>query len=197
MIKFLLYLFLTFSFIYKSQALDLFGYQLYADVHQYINDGEFNYNKKKIDSIELSKDRVLIPNTNLTKYIIKSTIAGNIYEIHGANNQLNITPVECLSIQETFLKSFEEKNSNLFQIEKKRLPVSLKSKITWDIYLIDKIENNNFIFSVTCDYSFNNRRMDIILSDKEFMIRENKISNKLSENTEEKTKQLKIDTSGI
>ena len=39
--------------------------------------------------------------------------------------------------------------------------------------------------------------MDIILSDKEFMIRENKISNKLSENTEEKTKQLKIDTSGI
>ena len=47
MIKFLLYLFLTFSFIYKSQALDLFGYQLYADVHQYINDGEVNYNKKK------------------------------------------------------------------------------------------------------------------------------------------------------
>lgn len=197
MIKFLLYFSLIFSFICHSHALDLFGYKLHSDIYQYATDGEINYNKKKIDSIELSKDRVLIPNTNLTKYIIKSTIAGNIYEIHGSNNQLNISPVECLSIQETFLRSFEEKNSNFFQIEKKRLPVGLKSKITWDIYLIDKIENNNFIFSVTCDYSFNNRRMDITLSDKEFMIRENKISNKLSENTEEKTKQLKIDTSGI
>jgi hypothetical protein len=75
--------------------------------------------------------------------------------------------------------------------------MNLKSKITWDLSLFDKIKNNNFIFSVTCDYSFNNRRMDIVLSDKDFMNRESKTFNNLQETKKEKINKSKIDTSGI
>lgn len=198
MTKFLLYFFLNIFLIHNySFSSELFGYQLYSDVYQYINDGKINYNNEDIDTIEITKDRVKIPNTYLTQYIIKSTVAGNIYEIQGSNNKLDISPVECLSVQEIFINSFEERNSDLFLIEKKKLPMNLKSKITWDLSLFDKIKNNNFIFSVTCDYSFNNRRMDIVLSDKDFMNRESKTFNNLQETKKEKINKSKIDTSGI
>ena len=198
MTKFLLYFFLNIFLIHNySFSSELFGYQLYSDIYQYINDGKINYNNEDIDTIEIAKDRVKIPNTYLTQYIIKSTVAGNIYEIQGSNNKLDISPVECLSVQEIFINSFEERNSDLFLIEKKKLPMNLKSKITWDLSLFDKIKNNNFIFSVTCDYSFNNRRMDIVLSDKDFMNRESKTFNNLQETKKEKINKSKIDTSGI
>ena len=198
MTKFLLYFFLNIFLIHNySFSSELFGYQLYSDIYQYINDGKINYNNEDIDTIEITKDRVKIPNTYLTQYIIKSTVAGNIYEIQGSNNKLDISPVECLSVQEIFINSFEEKNSDLFLIEKKKLPMNLKSKITWDLSLFDKIKNNNFIFSVTCDYSFNNRRMDIVLSDKDFRNRESKTFNNLQETKKEKINKSKIDTSGI
>lgn len=198
MTKFLLYFFLNIFLIHNySFSSELFGYQLYSDIYQYINDGKINYNNEDIDTIEITKDRVKIPNTYLTQYIIKSTVAGNIYEIQGSNNKLDISPVECLSVQEIFINSFEERNSDLFLIEKKKLPMNLKSKITWDLSLFDKIKNNNFIFSVTCDYSFNNRRMDIVLSDKDFMNRESKTFNNLQETKKEKINKSKIDTSGI
>ena len=196
--KFLLYFFFNIFLIHNySFSSELFGYQLYSDIYQYTNDGKINYNNEDIDTIEITKDRVKIPNTYLTQYIIKSTVAGNIYEIQGSNNKLHISPVECLSVQEIFINSFEERNSDLSLIEKKKLPMNLKSKITWDLSLFDKIKNNNFIFSVTCDYSFNNRRMDIILSDKDFMNRENKIFYDLQKTKKEKTNKSKIDTSGI
>ena len=198
MTKFLLYFFLNIFLIHNySFSSELFGYQLYSDIYQYINDGKINYNNEDIDTIEITKDRVKIPNTYLTQYIIKSTVAGNIYEIQGSNNKLDISPVECLSVQEIFINSFEERNSDLSLIEKKKLPMNLKSKITWDLSLFDKIKNNNFIFSVTCDYSFNNRRMDIVLSDKDFMNRESKTFNNLQETKKEKINKSKIDTSGI
>ena len=198
MTKFLLYFFLNIFLIHNySFSSELFGYQLYSDIYQYINDGKINYNNEDIDTIEITKDRVKIPNTYLTQYIIKSTVAGNIYEIQGSNNKLDISPVECLSVQEIFINSFEERNSDLFLIEKKKLPMNLKSKITWDLSLFDKIKNNNLIFSVTCDYSFNNRRMDIVLSDKDFMNRESKTFNNLQETKKEKINKSKIDTSGI
>ena len=198
MTKFLIYFFLNIFLIHNySFSSELFGYQLYSDIYQYINDGKINYNNEDIDTIEITKDRVKIPNTYLTQYIIKSTVAGNIYEIQGSNNKLDISPVECLSVQEIFINSFEERNSDLFLIEKKKLPMNLKSKITWDLSLFDKIKNNNFIFSVTCDYSFNNRRMDIVLSDKDFMNRESKTFNNLQETKKEKINKSKIDTSGI
>ena len=198
MTKFLLYFFLNIFLIHNySFSSELFGYQLYSDIYQYINDGKINYNNEDIDTIEITKDRVKIPNTYLTQYIIKSTVAGNIYEIQGSNNKLDISPVECLSVQEIFINSFEERNSDLFLIEKKKLPMNLKSKITWDLSLFDKIKNNNFIFSVTCDYSFNNRRMDIVLSDKDFMNRESKTFNNLQETKKEKINKSKIETSGI
>ena len=198
MIKFILYFFLNIFLIHNyGFSKELFGYKLHSDIYQYTNDGKINYNEEDIDSIEIFKDKVKIPNTYLTQYIIKSTTAGNIYEIHGSNNKLDISPVECLSIQEIFINSFEERNSDLFLIEKKRLPINLKSKITWDLSLIDKINNNTFIFSVICDYSFNNRRIDIVLSDNEFRMRENKIFNNLQETKKEKINKSKIDTSGI
>ena len=74
---------------------------------------------------------------------------------------------------------------------------NLKSKITWALTLVDEIKNNTFIFSVICDYSFNNRRIDIVLSDKEFRTRENKIFNNLKKTKKEKINKSKIDTSGI
>lgn len=198
MTKFILYFFLNIFLIQNyGFSKELFGYKLHSDIYQYTNDGKINYNKEDIDSIEIFKDKVKIPNTYLNQYIIKSTTAGNIYEIHGSNNKLDISPVECLSIQEIFINSFEERNSDLFLIEKKRLPINLKSKITWDLSLIDKINNNTFIFSVICDYSFNNRRIDIVLSDNEFRTRENKIFNNLQETKKEKINKSKIDTSGI
>ncbi|MDC1315766.1 hypothetical protein N8251_00100 [Alphaproteobacteria bacterium] len=198
MTKFLLYFFLNIFLIHNySFSSELFGYKLYSNIYQYINDGKINYNNEDIDTIEITKDRVKIPNTYLTQYIIKSTVAGNIYEIQGSNNKLDISPVECLSVQEIFINSFEERNSDLFLIEKKKLPMNLKSKITWDLSLFDKIKNNNFIFSVTCDYSFNNRRMDIVLSDKDFMNRESKTFNNLQETKKENINKSKIDTSGI
>ena len=52
MTKFLLYFFLNIFLIHNySFSSELFGYQLYSDIYQYINDGEINYNDKDIDTI--------------------------------------------------------------------------------------------------------------------------------------------------
>ena len=139
----------------------------------------------------------MIANKYLTEYTLKSTKTGNIYEIHGSNNQLQLSPVECLDIQDSFLNSFQKKNTELFQTEVKQFPNKLKSKTTWEIYLDSITDDNKLIFSVTCDYSFNNRRMDIILSDNSYMINENKKYDLLLEDKSQTTQVKEIDTSGI
>ena len=186
-----------FFLIQQSVALDLFGYKLEDDIFKYKNHGAILYDKENIEAIELNKEKVLIANGYINKYLIKATKAGKIYEIQGSNNQLDISPVECLEIQKKFLTSFEEKNSSSYKFQKKILPVNLKSKTTWDIYLSSSIYNHRPIFTVTCDYSFNNRRMDITLSDKDFLKKENTVFENLQKKKKEKIRQEKIDTSGI
>lgn len=181
----------------QSFALELFGYKLEDDIFKYKSHGTIIYDDEYIDSIQLNESRVLITNKYLNEYLIKTTKAGKIYEIRGSNKQLNMSPVECLEIQKKFLSSFEKKNSQLYNFERKLLPVTLKSKNTWDIYLSSLIYSHRPIFTVTCDYSFNNRRMDIILSDKYFLKKENIAFENLQKTKQEKIKQEKIDTSGI
>jgi hypothetical protein len=182
---------------FSSYAIELFGYKLYEDISQYLNDGEVSYKKNYIDHIFINEDRVLISNKYLNQYKIKSTKSGNIFEIHGLNNQLNLSPVECLDVQNKFIVSFENRNSELFSTNIKQFPNKLKSKTTWEIYLEEKTNMNELIFSVTCDFSFNNRRMEIILSDINFF----NIENQIFDNEEDIQKQgldkKIIDTSGI
>lgn len=197
MVKISLIAFQIFFITSNLFSIELFGYKLYDEVYQYQNDGNTNYKKDKIENIVINEDQVLISNKYLNQYIIKSTKNGSIYEIHGSNNQLNMSPVECLDIQNKFITSFEDKNADLFFTEIKQFPNKLKSKTTWEIYLQEKNKNNEIIFSVTCDYSFNNRRMDIILSDINFLKKENKIFENEIEADEQKSQQKIIDTSGI
>ena len=181
----------------NSYSIELFGYKLYEDITRYKNDGSVNYKKNFIDNIIIDKDQVLISNKYLNQYKLKSTKNGNIFEIHGSNNQLDMSPVECLDVQNKFINSFEKKNEELFFTEIKQFPYKLKSKTTWEIYLIEKMNQGEVIFSVTCDYSFNNRRMDIILSDINFFKNENKLFNEEIESKEKNSREKIIDTSGI
>ena len=193
-------LFLTFHIFFISShsfSIELFGYKLYEDIDKYQNDGDVNYKKNNIDNIVIFEDRVLISNKYLNQYIIKSTKNGSIFEIHGSNRKLDMSPVECLDVQNKFITSFEKKNLELFFTNVQQFPNKLQSKTTWEIYLQERNNNNELIFSVTCDYSFNNRRMDIILSDINFLKKENKIFENEIEADEQKSQQKVIDTSGI
>ena len=182
---------------FSSYAIELFGYKLYEDISQYLNDGEVSYKKNYIDHIFINEDRVLISNKYLNQYKIKSTKSGNIFEIHGLNNQLNLSPVECLDVQNQFIVSFENRNSELFSTNIKQFPNKLKSKTTWEIYLEEKTNMNELIFSVTCDFSFNNRRMEIILSDINFFNIENQIFDNEEDIQKQSLDKKIIDTSGI
>lgn len=197
MVKISLIAFQIFFITSNLLSIELFGYKLYDEVYQYQNDGNTNYKKDKIENIVINEDQVLISNKYLNQYIIKSTKNGSIFEIHGSNNQLNMSPVECLDIQNKFITSFEDKNADLFFTEIKQFPNKLKSKTTWEIYLQEKNKNNEIIFSVTCDYSFNNRRMDIILSDINFLKEENKIFEEKLNSENQISEKKSIDTSGI
>ena len=200
MLKFLMFKTLftvSMFFCLNAQSIELFGYKLYEDILRYENDGSIKLKKGNIESISIKEDNVLIANKYLTEYTLKSTKTGNIYEIHGSNNQLQLSPVECLDIQDRFINSFQKKNTELFQTEVKQFPNKLKSKTTWEIYLSNKFNSSELIFSVTCDYSFNNRRMDIILTDSAYLSNENSnYENLLDENKENISKE-EIDTSGI
>ena len=181
----------------NSQALELFGYKLYDGVEQYLNDGDVSFKKKLIEKIKIDSDKVLIANQYLNSYNIKSTKTGYIFEIHGSNNNLKINPVECLDIQDEFIASFQNKIPSLFSTQVKQFPNKLKSKTTWEIYINNESDNSELIFSVTCDYSFNNRRMDIILSDQDYRKSENYIFDNLEETEKDKIKKKEIDTTGI
>ena len=181
----------------NSHAIDLFGYKLYDNIFKYENDGDIKFKKEIIESISIQEERVLISNKYLKNYVIKATKTGNIYEIHGSNKLLQLNPVECLDIQSQFIKSFQNKNSDEYSTEVKQFPNKLKSKTTWEIYLDSIKDDNKLIFSVTCDYSFNNRRMDIILSDRPFLTSENIKYENLADINNEIILEKEIDTSGI
>ena len=197
MIRILLLIFHICFISSHSFSIELFGYKLYEDIDKYQNDGDINYKKNNIDNIVIFEDRVLISNKYLNQYIIKSTKNGSIFEIHGSNRKLDMSPVECLDVQNKFIISFEKKNLELFFTNVQQFPNKLQSKTTWEIYLQEKKNDNQLIFSVTCDYSFNNRRMDIILSDINFLKKENKVFENKIDADEQKSQQKIIDTSGI
>ena len=75
--------------------------------------------------------------------------------------------------------------------------ISFKAKLPGRFIYKKKKNDNQLIFSVTCDYSFNNRRMDIILSDINFLKKENKVFENKIDADEQKSQQKVIDTSGI
>ena len=77
-------------FCLNAQSIELFGYKLYEDILRYENDGSIKLKKGNIESISIKEDNVLIANKYLTEYTLKSTKTGNIYEIHGSNNQLQL-----------------------------------------------------------------------------------------------------------
>ena len=78
-----------------------------------------------------------------------------------------------------------------------KLEANLQSKSTWDVYLNDEINNKNIIFTFTCDYSFNNRRLSISLSDFQYMEDENQIYEERLQKKMNEEEVKKIDTSGI
>ncbi len=175
-------------FCLNAQSIELFGYKLYEDILRYENDGSIKLKKGNIESISIKEDNVLIANKYITEYTLKSTKTGNIYEIHG----------ECRRVlQEEFINSFQKKNTELFQTEVKQFPNKLKSKTTWEIYLSNRSNSSELIFSVTCDYSFNNRRMDIILTDSAYLSNENSNYENLLDKNKENISKEEIDTSGI
>jgi hypothetical protein len=100
-------------------------------------------------------------------------------------------------MQKKFVVSFEKKNSDFFNVSSQKLDANLQSKSTWDVYLNDSTNNQNIIFTFTCDYSFNNRRLSITLSDFQFMKNEDQKYDERQKEIIEEEKVKKIDTSGI
>ena len=100
-------------------------------------------------------------------------------------------------MQKKFVVSFEKKNSNFYDVSSQKLEANLQSKSTWDVYLNDEINNKNIIFTFTCDYSFNNRRLSISLSDFQYMEDENQIYEERLQKKMNEEEVKKIDTSGI
>ena len=113
-----------------SFSIELFGYKLYEDINRYQNDGDINYKKNIIDNIVIYEDRVLISNKYLNQYTIKSTKNGSIFEIHGSNRKLDMSPVECLDVQNKFITSFEKKKTwNFFLPMYNNSQISFKAKL--------------------------------------------------------------------
>ena len=129
MIRILFLIFQIFFISSHSFSIELFGYKLYEDIDKYQNDGDINYKKNNIDNIVIFEDRVLISNKYLNQYIIKSTKNGSIFEIHGSNRKLDMSPVECLDVQNKFIISFEKKTWNFF------LPMCNNSQISFKVKL--------------------------------------------------------------
>ena len=147
--------------------------------------------------MNLDPSKIINSNNQVANYFLKSTKNGNIYEVEGKNDKLSLSPIECREMQKKFVVSFEKKNSNLYDVSSQKLEANLQSKSTWDVYLNDEINNKNIIFTFTCDYSFNNRRLRISLSDFQFMKDENQIYEERLQKKMNEEEVKKIDTSGI
>ena len=147
-------LFLIFHIFFISShsfSIELFGYKLYEDIDKYQNDGDINYKKNNIDNIVIFEDRVLISNKYLDQYTIKSTKNGSIFEIHGSNRKLDMSPVECLDVQNKFITSFEKKNLENFFTNIKQFP----NKLIWELFYIGKEIFKVFFFERCNEFILN------------------------------------------
>jgi len=195
--RFLLLQLILILFFNNASSLELFGYKLYSPLKDFSNQGSFVSIQDRIVSLNLDPDKIINSNNQVKDYTLKFTKNGKIYEVEGTNDSLSLSPIECLEMQKKFVVSFEKKNSDFFNVSSQKLDANLQSKSTWDVYLNDSINNQNIIFTFTCDYSFNNRRLSITLSDFQFMKNEDQKYDKRQKEIIEEEKVKKIDTSGI
>jgi hypothetical protein len=195
--RFVLLQLLLILFFKNASSLELFGYKLYLPIQDYSNQGSLVYIQDQIVSLDLDPDKIINSNNLVKNYNLKLTKNGKIYEVEGTNDSLSLSPIECLEMQKKFVFSFEKKNSNIFNVTSQKLDANLKSKSTWDVYLNNSANDQNIIFTFTCDYSFNNRRLSITLSDFQFMKNENQNYDNLQREIKEEESLKKIDTSGI
>jgi hypothetical protein len=195
--RFVLLQLLLILFFNNASSLELFGYKLYLPIQDYSNQGSLVYIQDQIVSLNLDPDKIINPNNLVKNYNLKLTKNGKIYEVEGTNDSLSLSPIECLEMQKKFVFSFEKKNSNKFNVTSQKLDANLQSKSTWDVYLNNSANDQNIIFTFTCDYSFNNRRLSITLSDFQFMKNENQNYDNLQREIKEEESLKKIDTSGI
>ena len=195
--RFVLLQLLLILFFNNASSLELFGYKLYLPIQDYSNQGSLVYIQDQIVSLNLDPDKIINSNNLIKNYNLKLTKNGKIYEVEGTNDSLSLSPIECLEMQKKFVFSFEKKNSNIFNVTSQKLDANLQSKSTWDVYLNNSANDQNIIFTFTCDYSFNNRRLSITLSDFQFMKNENQNYDNLQREIKEEESLKKIDTSGI
>jgi len=195
--RFVLLQLLLILFFNNASSLELFGYKLYLPIQDYSNQGSLVYIQDQIVSLNLDPDKIINSNNLVKNYNLKLTKNGKIYEVEGTNDSLSLSPIECLEMQKKFVFSFEKKNSNFFNVTSQKLDANLQSKSTWDVYLNNSANDQNIIFTFTCDYSFNNRRLSITLSDFQFMKNENQNYDNLQREIKEEESLKKIDTSGI
>ena len=195
--RFVLLQLLLILFFNNASSLELFGYKLYLPIQDYSNQGSLVYIQDQIVSLNLDPDKIINPNNLVKNYNLKLTKNGKIYEVEGTNDSLYLSPIECLEMQKKFVFSFEKKNSNIFNVTSQKLDANLQSKSTWDVYLNNSANDQNIIFTFTCDYSFNNRRLSITLSDFQFMKNENQNYDNFQREIKEEESLKKIDTSGI
>jgi len=195
--RFVLLQLLLILFFKNASSLELFGYKLYLPIQDYSNQGSLVYIQDQIVSLDLDPDKIINSNNLVKNYNLKLTKNGKIYEVEGTNDSLSLSPIECLEMQKKFVFSFEKKNSNIFNVTSQKLDANLQSKSTWDVYLNNSANDQNIIFTFTCDYSFNNRRLSITLSDFQFMKNENQNYDNLQREIKEEESLKKIDTSGI
>ena len=195
--RFVLLQLLLILFFNNASSLELFGYKLYLPIQDYSNQGSLVYIQDQIVSLDLDPDKIINSNNLVKNYNLKLTKNGKIYEVEGTNDSLSLSPIECLEMQKKFVFSFEKKNSNIFNVTSQKLDANLQSKSTWDVYLNNSANDQNIIFTFTCDYSFNNRRLSITLSDFQFMKNEDQKYDERQKEIMEEEKVKKIDTSGI
>jgi|TARA_E500000178_G_scaffold200465_1_gene198335 hypothetical protein len=195
--RFLLLQLILILFFNNASSLELFGYKLYSPLKDFSNQGSFVSIQDRIVSLNLDPDKIINSNNQVKDYTLKFTKNGKIYEVEGTNDSLSLSPIECLEMQKKFVVSFEKKNSDFFNVSSQKLDANLQSKSTWDVYLNDSTNNQNIIFTFTCDYSFNNRRLSITLSDFQFMKNEDQKYDERQKEIIEEEKVKKIDTSGI
>src|SRR6056300_475698 len=190
--RFVLLQLLLILFFNNASSVELFVYKLYFPIQDYSNQGSLVYIQDQIVSLNLDPDKIINPNNLVKNYNLKLIKNGKIYEVEGTNDSLSLSPIECLEMQKKFVFSFEKKNSNIFNVTSQKLDANLQSKSTWDVYLNNSANDQNIIFTFTCDYSFNNRRLSITLSDFQFMKNENQNYDNLQREIKEEESLKKI-----
>lgn len=194
MAKKILYLLASLAFSLNLFAIELFGVQINANISNLSLEGSEMQNSKGEIYISLDEKTVPIPNTYFNQYIVEFNENGNVYSIIGENSQTSLNPVQCLKVQKEILDVFSDKYKSEYNLNIGQSAISTRSKVVWDISLSNKVISQNLIFSIHCDYSFNNRRIYVHLLELQNPAIQNVDSTTSQEIEDSKEK---VDTSGI